>query len=221
MDKDHRLDAPDNESLSGIEQISDHSDLTTIYPHAHLDWEKDELISRDEREKRRDDERLRVSLSLRKWFLPIGLFIPLPFLFMSFLVIFAAEFFDIQKLKFMTLPILIVSGFFIFLSYKGFKYGFKIFYKHGTRAVPFIITLLALLALSTNAVFLLTEPLHTGHYAVDSLIITGSLLVASVLYSLMLVFIWSSPRITSGVKLAYVGILALAILLGTASLYMF
>ena len=86
MDKDHRLDAPDNESLSGIEQISDHSDLTTIYPHAHLDWEKDELISRDEREKRRDDERLRVSLSLRKWFLPIGLLIPLPFLFMSFFI---------------------------------------------------------------------------------------------------------------------------------------
>ena len=221
MDKDHRLDAPDNESLRGIEQINDHSELTTIYPHAHLEWEKDELISRNEREKRRDDERLRVSLSLRKWFLAIGILIPLPILFMGFLVSVAPETFNLDKLKFMALPVLIVTGFLIFLTYRGFKYGYKIFYTHGTKPVPFILALFGLLALSTNAVFLLTEPLHTGHYAVDSLIIDGGLLVASILYSLALVFIWSSPRLTSGAKLAYVGIMALVILMGTASLYLF
>ncbi|OJU87829.1 hypothetical protein BGO17_02495 [Candidatus Saccharibacteria bacterium 49-20] len=221
MDKDHRLDAPDNESLSTIEQISDHSELTTIYPHAHLGWEKDELISHDEREKRRNDERLRISLSLRKWFLVIGILIPLPILFMGFLVSIAPEIFDMKKLQFMALPVLIATGFFIFLTYKGFKYAFKIFYKHGTKPVPFILALLGLLALSTNAVFLLTEPLHTGHYAIDSVIVDGGLLVASILYSLALVFIWSSPRLTSGAKLAYVGIIALLILMGTASLYLF
>lgn len=221
MDKDHRLDAPDNESLSTIEQISDHSELTTIYPHAHLGWEKDELIPHDEREKRRNDERLRISLSLRKWFLAIGILIPLPILFMGFLVSIAPEVFDMKKLQFMALPVLIAAGFFIFLTYKGFKYAFKIFYKHGTKPVPFILALLGLLALSTNAVFLLTEPLHTGHYAIDSVIVDGGLLVASILYSLALVFIWSSPRLTSGAKLAYVGIIALLILMGTASLYLF
>jgi hypothetical protein len=219
MDKDHRLDAPDNESLQSIEQIRDHSELTTIYPHAHLGWEKDELISRDEREKRRDEERLRISLSLRKWFLAIGILVPLPILFMGFLVSIASEFFDIEKLRFLTLPVLIVTGFLIFLTYKGFTYAYKIFYTHGTKPIPFILALLGLLGLSTNAVFLLTEPLHTGHYAIDSLIVDGGLLIVSILYSLALVFIWSSPRLSSGVKLAYVGIMALLVLVGTASLY--
>lgn len=219
MDKDHRLDAPDNDSLQAIQQIDDRSELTTIYPHAHTEWEGTDLISRDEREKQHSDERLRISLSLRKWFIPIGFFIPLPFVYVSLLVTLTANYISIDNLKFLMLPVLIIMGFTIFLTYRGFKYGYKIFYSHGVKGGPFVFSLLSLLAISLNGVFLVTEPLHTGVQGIDMLIVAGAVFLLSFLYSLILVFVWSSPRLTSGVKIAVVGILALLALVGTALLY--
>ena len=219
MDKDHRLDAPDNDSLRTIEQISDRSELTTIYPHAHKEWEGTDLISHDEREKQRQDERLRISLSLRKWFVPIGFFIPLPFVYVSLLVTLTANYISIDNLKLLMLPVLIIMGFTIFLAYRGFKYGYKIFYSHGVKGGPFIFSLLSLLAISLNGTFLATEPLHTGVPGIDMLIVAATIFALSIFYSFILVFVWSSPRLTSGVKIACVGILALLALVGTALLY--
>ena len=220
MDRDHRLDAPDNEALSAISQLEDHSELTTIYRRAHTDWEGVDIMSRDDREKKLKEEQLRISLSLRKWFVPIGLLIPLPIIVMSLFVTFAGKYFDIETLGFMTLPLLIGIGFTLFLSYKGFRYAYKIFYTHGTKALPFILSLIALLGLSLNALFLLTEPLHTGDHTIDAFIVAVAVLLASVLYSLVMVFVWSSPRLTSGVKIACVGIMALIISIVTAVLYL-
>lgn len=218
MDKDHRMDAPDNESLRTIEQLSDHSDLSTIYPHAHNEWEHSDLLSREAREKQREDEKLRISLSLRKQFLPIGFLIPLPFVYISLLTTLTANYISIEQLSFLLLPVLIVMGFTIFLTYRGFKHGYRIFYSHGIKAGPFIFSLILLLLLSINAVFLLTEPLHTGVQGIDMLIVGASVLTLSIIYSFILVYIWSSPRLTSGKKLALVGLLALLVVVGTALL---
>lgn len=218
MDKDHRLDAPDNEALRTIEQIDDHSDLSTIYPHAHSDWEGVELLSRDEREKRREDEKLRISLSLRKWFVPIALLIPLPFVVSGILITLSANYLNLQSLGFMMLPMLIITGGILYATYRGFKYGYKIFYKHGVKAWPFILALLALLLASLNLVFRITEPLHTGEEAIDVLIISGAILSLSLVYSLILVFVWSSPRLSAGAKIIAVSIFALILLASTALL---
>jgi len=220
MDRDHHLDAPDNESLRTIAQLDDHSELSTIYPHPHSEWDG-ELISRDEREKKREDERLRISLSLRKWFLAIGLLIPLPFVFVAILITVTAHYTNIKDLGYLLLPLLVGIGFAVFGTYRGFKYGYKIFYTHGIKAGPFITFLLGLLLLSLNALFLLTQPLHTGELGIDTLIISASVFVASVLYSLLLVFIWSSPRLSSARKIALAGMLALIPIIATVLLNVF
>lgn len=220
MDKDHRLDAPDNEALSAISQLDDHSELTTIYRRAHSEWEGVDIMSRGDREEKLKAEKLRISLSLRKWFVVIGLLIPLPFIILSLFVTFAGKYFDIETLGFMTLPLMIGIGFTLFLSYRGFKYAYKIFYLHGTKALPFILSLIALLGLSLNGLFLLTEPLHTGDHTIDSLIVAGAVLITSVIYSAIMTFVWSSPRLSSGLKIACVGILALIVSIGTAVLYL-
>lgn len=219
MDKDHRLDAPDNEALRTIEQLEDRSGLTTIYPHAHQEWEGVDIMSRDDREKKLSDDKLRISLSLRKWFVVIGILIPLPMIIMGLVASTSAEYFDLEKLGLLILPLLIVTGGLLYASYKGFLYAYSLFYTHGTWGLPFVVALLGLLGLSLHASFLLTEPLHTGNTAIDALIISGALLIASIIYSGLLVLIWTSPRLGSGTKMAFVGVMILATLLGTALFY--
>lgn len=220
MDRDHRLDAPDNDSLRTIEQLGDRSELTTIYPRPHSEWEGVDIMSRDDREKKQSAERLRISLSLRRWFVVIGLFIPLPFVYISFLVNVAFAYFDVAKLGFLMLPVVILSGASLYGVYRAFKYAYKIFYTHGTKALPFITIQLLLLALSLNAVFLFTELLHTGDYVIDSLIVGGTVLGLSVVYSAFLVVVWSSPKLSSGAKLACVGVLALGIIGATVAAHL-
>lgn len=219
MDRKQGISAPSEESLRSIEHISDRSELTTIYPRAKKEWEDTEIVSRDEREKRRTDEQLRISLSLRKWFLVIGLLTPLPFVIMGVLVAVATEYFDLGTIGFMALPIMIITGGIIFASYRAFRYAYSLFYKHGTWGVMFLTALFGLLGLSLNAIFLLTEPLHVGNPALDSLIIGGGVLVISVLYTSILVVIWTSPRINAKAKLALVGGFMVAILTITTLLH--
>lgn len=219
MDKDHRLDAPDNDALSTIKQLDDHSELTTLYPHAHNEWEGVEIMSRYERDKKHDDEQLRISLSLRKWFIPIAVLIPMPFIVSGIIVTLSANYLNMGSLGFLMLPLLIITGGVLYASYRCFKYGYKIFYKHGVKAWPFIVALLGLLLVSLHSLFLLTEPLHTGEEAIDVLIINGAILLASILYSLILVYIWSSPRLSARMKIVTVGILATIVLAATALFY--
>lgn len=219
MDRDHRLDAPDNEALSTIEQLSDRSELTTIYPHKHTEWEGIEIMSRDEREKKINEEQLAISLSLRKEIIPIALLIPLPFVLAGILLTLTANYLSLEKLGFILLPVLIIIGGLMYASYRGFKHGYRIFYKHGVRALPYILALIALLGMSLHSIFLLTEPLHTGEEWVDVLVISGAVFLTSILYNLILIFVWSSPRLSAGLKIAIVGIMALLILLGTSLFY--
>lgn len=222
MDKDHRLDAPDNDSLRTIEQLNDHSELTTIYPHAHSEWEgAGGIVGREERERQHSEERLRISLSLRKWFLPIGLLLPLPFIVIAMLATLAANYFNIKSLGYMLLPALIFAGFLLYLAYRGYKYGLRIFYKHGVNALPFVLVHFGLLFFSINIIFLATEPLHTGEQAIDMLIIGAATLLASIVYSLLLVLIWSSPRLSATLKIACIGIMYLAIFISLAILHLF
>lgn len=221
MDHDHRLDAPDEEALRSIEQLDDHSELTTIYRRAKHEWDGVEIVSREEREKQQREERLRISLSLRKWFLPIGLFIPLPIIVITLLLTLTSQYFSIQSLGILLLPILIGVGALVYATYRGFKYAYKIFYAHGVRAWPFIFIQIALLGMSLNGLFLLTEPLHTGEEWIDMLTVAGAVLITSIVYSLVLVLAWSSPRLGSAAKVGVAGLLALVALCGTAALYLF
>jgi len=219
MDRKHHIDAPSNESLRTIEQIDDRSGLTTIYPRAKKEWEGSEILSREEREKKLNDEKLRLSMSLRKWFLTIGVLIPLPLVVIAIVVAVSAEHFDLPKLGFLLLPLMIITGAIIYASYRAFRYAYSLFYKHGSWGLTFLIALFGLLGLSLHAIFLFTAPIHNGSLTNDSLIVSGGVLLASIMYSGLLVLIWTSPRLSSKTKIILVGVMMVAVLAGTSLFY--
>ena len=202
MEKDHQLDAPDNDSLQGIEQISDHSELGSIYPHSHDLWEGTNLLSQEAREKKRDAEQLRISTSVRRWFAAIGLFITIPFIIFAVLISAAATFLDVKNLGLLLIPIFFVAAFASYASYRSVKYVYNIFYSHAIRAAPFVITLLVFIALSVYGLLLVTQPFHTGQIMIDVLIISVAAIVASIIYSGILLFFWATPKFSSRAKIA-------------------
>ena len=219
MDKDHRLDAPDNESLRTIEQLSDHSELTTIYPHARDEWEGVELLSREEREARRDKEQLRINITLRRWFAVIGLLVPVPFIIGAFLVSLATTFIVIENLAYLLLPIVIAFTVWVYLSYRAIKRVYGIFYDHSVNATPFIIALLALLLMSVQGHYMALLPVYTDSLIFNSLITSATILVTSIIISGLLVLIWTSKKMSTAFKLASIGLIAIAIL--SASIYIY
>lgn len=215
MDKDHRLAAPDNDALKNIEQLGDHSGLTTIYPHAHKEWEGVEISTRDQRETERTKEQLRMMLSIRRWFLPIGLLIPLPFVLAVLLISIGAEYLKVQNLWLMIVPVVAIVGLWLYLSYRAFRAVYDIFYAHSIKATPFFIVLASLLVLSINLVHGLTQYTHSTSVIITTGIVSLGIMAVSTLLSGLLLFIWTSQKLPGSVKLAI--IIALAIGIGAAT----
>lgn len=221
MDRDHRLAAPDNESLRTIEQLSDRSELTTIYPHSHNEWEGVDLLSREAREEKRDREQQRINLTIRKWFPAIGLLTPMPFVLGSIIVTAAVTFLRIEHLAYLLLPVVITVALWLYLSFRSIKTVFGIFYQHSIKATPFVMTLLSLIILSLQGHYIAILPLYTDSIIFNSLLSSTFVLLTSVILSGFLIFIWTSARMSVGLKFSSIGGLALVILLATAYINFF
>lgn len=220
MDKDHRLDAPDNEELSTIEQIDNHSELTTLYPHVHHEWEGADLLSSDERTRKHDEEQLRISMTIRKWFPIIGLLVPIPAFLIAFSAIIAPRFLKPDDMGILLLPVLGIVALIGWLSFRSIQQVYIIFYNHAIKATPFLVVLIGYLLLSLFSLFIVTQPLHTGDYFIDAMIISGVVWGASIVYSAILVFIWSSRRLGARAKLWLIAGIAAALLAIGTTLYL-
>ncbi len=215
MDKNHRLDSPDNESLKTIEQLSDRSGLTTIYPHAHTEWEGVDISTRDQREAERAQEQKRMILSIRRWFIPIGLLIPLPFVLAVLLISVSAEYLRVQNLWIMMVPVFATVGIWLYVSYKALHAVYDIFYAHSIKATPFFIVLASLLVLSINLIHGLTQYSHSTSIIITTGIVSLGIMAVSVILSGLLLLIWTTQRLPSSAKLAI--IIALALGIGAAT----
>lgn len=214
MDKDHRLDAPDNESLKTIEQLGNHPELSTIYPKAKKQW-AGELLSEDERETKRGNELRHINVTIRKWFPVIGLLTPLPFVLGSILLAGALTFLKPNNLALLLLPVSVMIVIWLYVSYHSVKRVYRIFYDHSIKATPFVITLLGLLALSLQGHYVALVPIYTDSVFYNALITSSVILAMSVLISGLLIFIWTTLRISSTMKFVSIGIIAVAILIAT------
>lgn len=215
MDRNHRLDAPDNDTLKNIEQLSDRSGLTTIYPHAHKEWEGADISTRDQRETERAEEQLRMMLSIRRWFVPIGLLVPLPFALAVLLISISAEYLRVQNLWIMMVPVFAIFCLWLYVSYKALHAVYDIFYAHSIKATPFFIVLASLLVLSINLVHGLTQYSHSTSVIVTTGIVSLGIMLVSVILSGLLLLIWTAQRLPSSAKLAI--IIALALGIGAAT----
>ncbi len=212
MDKKHRLSSPNNDSLKGIEQVTDRSELSTLYYKPHDEWEGKELLTPEQREEKRHAEHRATVRSVRKKFWRVGILLPLPVVTLAILISLASIYITFQNPMFEIPFIIIVGGIWAVSAFHMFRRAFAILYSHTLGTVPFFLIFMILLGLGTQALFLLTRGHHTESLLLNTLFISGSALVVSVLLCGLLLLIWTSERLTSGSRLVAIGGVALALL---------
>lgn len=216
MDKNHRLDAPNDNELRSIEQLGSHSGLTTIYPHAHELWEGNELMSETARESKRAAEQLAINRSVRKWFIPVGILIPLPFVTAALISAVGSTYITVQSLGLLLLPVIFTLAIGAYIVYASIKKVLNIFYAHSIKGLPFYITHLSLMMLSFQGHYAAIAPFYTNSIIYNTILTSGVVLITSIILSGVLLYIWTSTRLTGGMKFGCVGIIALLIIIATA-----
>ena len=207
MDRNHTLDAPNNDELSTIEQIEDHSDLSDIYRSAHTEYEG-EILSEEARKKVKDDELEAITSGIGRSALSIGILVAYPFIVGALV---AAGLYEIAE---NTYPMVLVSvailsiGFWMLTSYKAFSTIFKKFYKHALRAGPFLTVMLVSLILASQALYGIVTELFAGQSLVFNVALISLLLVLySLIASFILLGIWGNSRLKSGLKALISGLI--------------
>jgi hypothetical protein len=216
MDKDHRMDAPDNDSLRTIEQVPNHSELSSLYPHAHDQWEGAELMSPEEREQKRTREQLNINLSIRRWFFIVGLLIPVPFILAAIMSVVGITYVTDQNLGFALVPIIFALGLWFLFSRLAFKKVADVFYGHSIGAVPYLVAHIGLLVLGVQATYVAASSFFGDSLIYNTFLTSALVMVMSIFLSGVLLVIWTSPLLSSRLKFISVVVIALAIVGATA-----
>jgi cation transport ATPase len=200
MDQNHTLDAPNNDELSGVEQISDRSDLTGIYREPGKRFEG-ELLSAEQREKVRAEELEAITSGIGKHALKVGLYVPLPFI--SGLLIVAALFSVAGMIGQMarTFLAMFAIAVWLFIAYRAYAAIFKTFYKHALRAGPFLVIMLASIMMASQAIYWIVSESYAGQSLLFNAALMSLLLVLySLIASYILLGIWGNSKLNSGIK---------------------
>lgn len=208
MDKDHRLDAPDNESLRTVEQLEDHSELSAIYPNQQVEWKGLPLLSQQERYAKHDAEQRAITTSLRLRFITVGLLLPLPILLA---IIFTSGFYIISDyISFQALwsiPAIILAAIWLIIASRAWRSLFQLFYKHAVRSLPIVVILLIELGLASWTLYGIAAPFYTNWVFGNLLGLSIAIFAASIILSGIVIFIWTSYRLPGVVKIGLVAVL--------------
>ena len=203
MDRNHQLDAPDNEALSRIDQVGDHSSLSTLYRKSKNDW-TGELVSEDERERRRQTKYDTISFGIRKQFHTVGFLITLPIVAMSIIIAAAFALVTDDNVGIMVIPAIFVFLFWVMGTYFGYRKVYGIFYNNALQATPYIIILLLFLGLLTPIIHSLTAGFHDQNAFVATALVAGIELLIGIIISYPLLLIWTTPKLSGNVKMTII-----------------
>lgn len=216
MDENHRLDAPDNDSLSQVEQLQDRSELSSIYPHAGKQWEGD-LISQEERERRRQHKEDMMSFGIRKHAWKIGLLAPLPLVLLGLFLAGSAKGIALTNINLMVIPMIIVFLIWIAITLNIYKRVFTLFYAHALRAVPFLMISFVIWLLSVQIIYTLTTSIH-NQQPLNAVAIVGAIsLLWSMIISYILLLVWTTPRINGAGKVIIIAVIIFGLLLSATA----
>lgn len=209
MNEKHHLDAPNDETLSSVSQLNDHSDLSTLYPEAHKQWSGD-IMSTENRNKQRSQELDDFSQSITKEFLTIGLLVPIPLAIVGLGTVWLATNVWPHQTAINFIPSVLIGALWIGITYAVIRKMQTIFYQHTMRFGPFLATIWILLGISVQTLFVLTLPIHHAnpYAAVACIAVMGFAL--SIGLSLLLLHIWTTPRLSSSTKFNVIILLTLA-----------
>jgi len=206
MDRNHKLDAPNNEELKTIEQIDDHSGLTTVYREAGEQFHGN-ILSASEREKLKDDEIDAITSGISKSAPIIGLLIPYPFLsgLMGGVYLYSISAGLNAGILYTLLALL--GGTWLATSYMAYARIFHIFYRHALRVGPFLLVMLISVLASSQAFM----NIIAQSIASESLVFNiAAMALLVILYSIIISYIvlktWGNSHISSGFKIAVSGI---------------
>jgi cation transport ATPase len=221
MDRNHTLESPNDQDLSGIEQIADRSELSGIYREPGQQF-VGELLSAEQREKSKAEELEAITSGLGKHVFKIGLYVPLPFI--SGLLIVAGLFSAAAMMNQMARTFLAIFAIatWLFISYRAYVAIFKTFYKHALRAGPFLVIMLASLMMASQAIYWIVSE----DYAGQSLIFNAALMsLLLVMYSLVATYIllgiWGNSKLNSGVKALVSGLVLIVSAFFVIATYLF
>lgn len=220
MDENHRLNAPDNDSLSQVEQLQDRSELSSIYPHAGKQWEGD-LISQEERERRRQHKEDMMSFGIRKLWWKIGFLAPLPLVLLCLFLAGSAKGIALTNINLMVIPMIIVFLIWIGVTITIYRRIFSTFYTHALQALPFLAILYVLLALSVEILYILTIPIHQ-QVPLTAVLLVGTLtLLWSLVLSPLMLVLWTTPRVSGAVKAIIIAASIFGLLLAASTITFF
>lgn len=210
MEHHQGIPEPLNSSLDATPQLSDHSELSTLYPTAHAQWEGD-ILTPEARDAKKKADREAIITSIRGQFLAIGLLLPIPFFTAAAIIAAILAVVTQENAELMVIPGIV--GFILWLSvtFISLRTLFRIFYQHALKAGPFIVLQLSLLGISIQGLYLATFPLHELNPIKSILAVGIGMFVLSTVLSFVLLRIWVSPHLTGGAKLALVTFTAVVI----------
>lgn len=203
MDSSHKLDAPSNDELKNIEQIADHSDLSTLYNKAK--GFEGELISDQERQHRQETKYDTIAFGIRKKFLLVGFLIPLPIILATVILAVFLPSVDKDNVTMLAVPAIFLFIFWAVISFVSVKKVFKLFYSNALQAGPFYVALLSLLTISAYIIYNLTIPIHNYSPFMSTLLVSGIAVVWSVVLAFFLLRIWTTPAINGNYKILLLG----------------
>ena len=203
MDSSHKLDAPDNDSLSRIDQVGDHSDLSTLYRKAKNDW-TGELVSDSERDRRRQEKFDTISFGIRKEFATISLLITAPLIISSIIATVAFTFVDEKNRPILGIPTIFLFLFWVIGTFFAYKKVYALFYNNALQATPFICVLLTYLGLFATILHILTAGIHNQNPLYSTIIVSGLELLLGIAISLPLLLLWTTPKLSGNLKLAII-----------------
>lgn len=200
MDGRHRLDAPNNDILRGIEQVGDHSQLSATYPQSKAQW-TGELVTKDERETRRQHAQDTISFGIRKEFITVGFLVPMPFILAGLMATAAFTFITEDNVPMYVTPGIIVFLVWAVITYFTYKKLNTLFYMNALQAAPYAVILNLLLVMLA----FMTFHIMPTFYVLPILATAGVLSIATLLYSTVLSFfllrLWTTPLLSSNAKL--------------------
>ncbi|MES2630993.1 MAG: hypothetical protein V4611_03475 [Patescibacteria group bacterium] len=209
MDRNHKLDAPNNEELRIIDQIEDKSGAATVYRNPKPQFHG-EILSAEQRQKVKDDELASITNDLWKSSLKIGLYVPYPFVGGALLAAILNSSVDMVSAGIMIGLLIVVTGFWLYTSYVAYARIFKIFYKHALRAGPFIFVMLPSVLLASQAFYAYTAANIAGQSIVFNVAAVSLLVVLySILTTFIVLLVWSHSKIKGIFKAAVAGLVLL------------
>lgn len=211
MDSSHKLDAPNEDGLQNIDQLNNHAELTTLYPHAKEQW-TGEVVSRDVREYKQQEHQDTLSFGIRQYFLTVGLLIPLPFI--ATIVALTAALVYVNQTN---VTMFVIPGIFVFFLLLGIAIGsFRklstLFYMNALRALPYSVIMLGMLSIIVFMLYHATSSIHDYQLLPAVAIVSASTIIVSIVLNFFFLRLWTTPVLSGALKILIMVTLALVLI---------